>query len=77
MPVGQTACCTVQRPLPPPALGRFDFPKFSLIFAPVISIILFYIYKDLEKVLALKDETSLDAKEANLYIVKMPKLPKN
>ena len=55
------------RSLLPQPYGRFDFPKFSLIFAPGISIILFYIYQDLEKVSALKDENSLDAKEANLY----------
>ena len=32
-------------PPPPPSLGRFDFQKFSLIFAPGVSIILLCIFK--------------------------------
>ena len=32
------------------ALGRFDFQKFCPNFAPLVSIILFCIYKDLEEV---------------------------
>ena len=37
-------------PPPPPNLGRFDFPKFSLTFAPGVSIILLCILKDLKEV---------------------------
>ena len=34
----------------PPRVGRFDFKKFCLVFAPGVSIILFCIKKDLEEI---------------------------
>ena len=52
---------------PPLTLGHFDFPKFSLIFAPGVSIILFRIYKDLGEVSGLKNKNCLDAKKVILY----------
>ena len=48
-------------------VGRFDFPKFSLIFAPGVSIILFCIIKDLEEVSNQRNKNCLDAKKVILY----------
>ena len=52
---------------PPPPLGRFDFPKFSLISAPGVSIILFCIKKGLGEVSNLRNKNCLDAKKVILY----------
>ena len=53
--------------VPPPSLGRFDFPKFCLIFAPGVSIISFCIYRDLGEVSDIKNENCLEAKNVSLY----------
>ena len=64
---------TSDQPLPltsltlPSRLGQFDFQKFCLIFAPGVSIILFFIYNCLEELSALKIKNCLDAKWVNLY----------
>ena len=48
--------------------GRgFRFPKFSLIFAPGVSVILFWIRKDLGEVAGLNNKNCLDAKKVILY----------
>ena len=49
------------------ALGRFDFQKFSLIFALGVSFILFGIEKGLEELSDLKNENCMDAKKVILY----------
>ena len=46
-----------------PSLGRFDFPKFSLIFAPGVSIILLRILNDLGEVSNLRNKNCLDEKK--------------
>ena len=48
-------------------VGRFDFPKSSLIFAPGVSMILFCIKKDLGEVSNLRNKNCLDAKKVILY----------
>ena len=52
---------------PPPPVGRFDFPKFCQIFAPRVSIILFYIWKGLAELSTPKIKNCLDAKKVILY----------
>ena len=53
------------------AVGRFDFPKFSLIFAPGVSIILFCIKKDLiTKKVILYSKNAKISKKSRFYIIK-------
>ena len=63
---------------PPPPAGCFDFPKFSLVFAPEVPIILFCIWKNLGEVSDLKNKSCLDTTKAILYNknAKMSKKPR-